>query len=205
MTDGAQSDRRRRATDADQPRTSTSTGAMIEGLYQAAIETVAAGSDVLSAAARDFVARDRRWTGSSRRLGHFPENLFDVASEAVNRLGDVKRRVVEAYRHGAVDFDQVKPSRDVPWGDSITASPWLAVRLRACVPAIDDDAAAALWRACRATAADCTEDEVVYCCRVTADRLVLDGAAGNVDALIEHVAKCFDGQDALYLRYRSAR
>jgi hypothetical protein len=204
MTTPSQREPEGRAKDGRAAGPSRSVGGAIEGLYQAAIESIAAGSDLISTAARDFVARDRRWQGSSRRLGHFPENLFEVASEAVNHLDDVRRRIAEAYQHGVADFEQVEAVNAEAQGASLAPPRWLPIRLRAYAPGIDDATASALWTACRARASDCTADEVVYCCRVTADRLVLTGAAGDVDALLDETATCFEGADALYLRYRAA-
>ena len=80
----------------------------------------------------------------------------------------------------------------------------LASRVRAIVPAFDEEALRALWTNCAKVAPDCTADEVEYCLQLKARQLLLRGKGVNnpVGLMLWAVPKCFEGQAALHLVYR---
>lgn len=90
-------------------------------------------------------------------------------------------------------------------GASTSACPGdLASRVRAVVPAFDEEALKALWTNCARIAPDCTVDEVEYCLQLKAQQLLSRGKSVNnpVGLMLWAVPKCFEGQSALHLVYR---
>jgi predicted NBD/HSP70 family sugar kinase len=74
--------------------------ALLEGLYQAYLESVLAGTEALGVAVRSFVDADREKRGSERGFHNLPDHLARAARDAIEVLTDVPVRVRNAYEQG---------------------------------------------------------------------------------------------------------
>lgn len=186
---------------------------LAEGLYQAAMESAVATSEVLSDTLSNFALRDRSRRGIDRRFTHLPLNVIESTDDFIEGAVDIPRRVWGSYMRGrelVYDMDDRMTYRrtvrqpETHVDSLLYAPPGLGPRLRSYVPEFDEAATDNLWTQCVSRAGDCRVEDVVYCFRIKADELLTPDVAYPVGLLLVEVPKCFEGDDPAYLTYRQA-